>query len=328
MSMNSDESLRIAAVVIGRNEGARLRRCLESVRTVVDRIVYVDSGSTDGSPEFARSIGAEIVMLDLTQPFTAARARNAGLNVLRSETPPDYVQFIDGDCELLPGWVEQALTFLILHRDVAAVSGRLREQFPENSIYNRLCDREWNTPIGKVRSCGGIALMRWTSLEQVGGFNAALIAGEEPELCIRLRVKGWEIWKLDLDMALHDAALTRLGQWWTRMRRGGYAAAEGMAMHGGSPERHGVASVLRALVWGVALPGVTMAGLSLTPWALLVVLVWPAQIVRLAMRDGGDQGAWEAALFSTLSKFPEAQGVLEYLARRIRGRPAGLIEYK
>ena len=37
------------AVVIGRNEGVRLRRCLLSLRAGVDYVVYVDSGSTDNS---------------------------------------------------------------------------------------------------------------------------------------------------------------------------------------------------------------------------------------------------------------------------------------
>ena len=318
----------LAAVVIGRNEGARLVRCLASVVPAVGRVVYVDSGSTDGSVAAARAAGAEVIQLDLSTPFTAARARNAGIAALRDSTPPAYVQFIDGDCQLQPGWMASALIFLEERPHAAVVSGRLRERFPEASIYNRLCDREWDTPVGKVRSCGGIMMMRWTAFEQAGGFNPALIAGEEPELCVRLRAKGWEIWRIEAEMALHDAAMTRLGQWWKRTRRGGHAAAEGMAMHGAPPERHGVAQVRRALIWGLALPGLALAGLAVTPWSPTLLLAWPAQITRLALRDGGTRGAWEQALFLTLGKMPEALGVLEYWARRGLQRPTGLIEYK
>ncbi len=318
----------LAAVIIGRNEGARLLRCLASVVPQVGRVVYVDSGSTDGSVEAARAAGAEVVLLDVTQPFTAARARNAGIEVLRTGTPPDLVQVIDGDCELQPGWIATARAFLESHPSAAVACGRRRERFPEASVYNRLCDREWDTPIGAAKACGGDALMRMAALDQVGGFNPALIAGEEPEMCVRLRAKGWEIWRLDAEMTLHDAAMTRFGQWWKRARRGGHAAAEGMALHGAPPERHGVATVRRALLWGLALPGVALAGIVVTPWSLALLLAWPAQVIRLALRDGATRGDWEAALFLVLGKIPEALGVLEYHARRGVRRPAGLIEYK
>ena len=315
----------LAAVLIGRNEGARLVAALAAVQGRVGRIVYVDSGSTDGSLEAARAAGAEVVELDRVRPFTAARARNAGLARLRGAgAPPRFVQFIDGDCELRPGWLPLALAFLEDHPQAAVACGRRRERFPEASVWNRLCDAEWNTPVGRARSCGGDALMRMAALDQVGGYNPALIAGEEPEMCVRLRARGWEIWRLDAEMTLHDAAMTRFSQWWKRMRRGGHAAAEGMALHGRPPERHGVATVRRALAWGAGLPLVALAGaLTLSPWALLLLLAYPAQVLRLARRFGPEQ-----ALFLTLGKLPEALGVLEYAARRLARRPAGLIEYK
>ena len=201
--------MKFGAVAIGRNEGARLARCLESLSTAA-ALVYVDSGSTDGSAQLALDHGADVIELDMTIPFTAARARNAGFKRIR-EIAPDllYVQFIDGDSELIGGWAERALSFMEMHADVGAACGRLHERHPERSIYNWLCEREWERPVGEVRACGGIALMRVKALEAVGGFREDLIAGEEPELCVRLRAKGWRIWRLDTDMALHDAAMNR-----------------------------------------------------------------------------------------------------------------------
>lgn len=315
----------IAAIVIGRNEGARLIACLDALQGQVGRVIYVDSGSTDGSQQAARDRGAEVVALDMAHPFTAARARNAGLALLRaSPDRPDYVQFLDGDCRLQPDWIVTARTFLAAHRKVAVACGRRREQFPESSVYNRLIDAEWATAVGQARSCGGDALMRMAALDTVGGYNPALIAGEEPELCVRLRAQGWQIWRLDAEMTLHDAAMTRFGQWWQRARRAGYAFAEGVALHGAAPERHCVAPLRRIVVWGLLLPILTMLSVLITPWALLLLLVWPVQVVRLRLRGM----AWPHAFFMTLTKLPEAQGSLTYWWRRMTHARARLIEYK
>ncbi|WP_371060684.1 glycosyltransferase family 2 protein [Rhodosalinus sp. 5P4] len=317
-------ALDIAAVVIGRNEGARLIACLDALQGQVARVVYVDSGSTDGSQEAARARNADVVTLDLARPFTAARARNAGLDHLRMGGPPRYVQFLDGDCRLQPGWIETAREFLDAHPEVAVACGRRREEFPASSVYNRLIDAEWDTPVGRARSCGGDALMRTEALDAVGGYNPALIAGEEPELCVRLRAEGWQIWRLDAEMALHDAAMTRFGQWWQRTRRGGYAFAEGVALHGAPPERHCVAPLRRIVAWGLVLPLATVLGALVSPWALLLLLAWPAQVVRLRLRGR----PWYQAVFLTLSKLPEAQGALTYWWRRLTRARARLIEYK
>ena len=320
----------IAAIAIGRNEGARLLACLSSLRAQPDlgAVVYIDSGSTDGSVAAARDLGARVVTLATDTPFTAARARNAGIAALK-DTPPALVQFIDGDCTLDAGWLDRARDFLAAHPDVAVVCGRRRERYPQASIYNRMCDAEWDTPVGEAAACGGDALIRWTALDAVGGYDPALIAGEEPEMCLRMRRLGWKIWRLDAEMTRHDAGMTRLGQFWKRMQRGGYAAAEGAAMYGQGPERHGVATVRRALIWGLAIPAVTLLAAALAgPAALWGLMVYPAQITRLALRGGGSRAAWERAALLTLGKFAECAGVLSYRWRRLRGTETRLIEYK
>ena len=321
--------MKIGAVVIGRNEGDRLKRCLSSLAPQVEALVYVDSGSTDGSVEAARTAGAAVVVLDTDTPFTAARARNAGIAALGQETPPDLVQFIDGDCALDPDWIGKATDFLDQNPKVAVVCGRRRERFPEASVYNRMCDAEWNTPVGEAAACGGDALMRWAALDAVGGYNPGLIAGEEPEMCLRMRRQGWTIWRLDAEMTLHDAAMTRFGQFFKRAQRAGFAGAEGAAMYGRGPERHGVVGTRRSLIWGLAIPLVILLGLLVIgPVALAGLLVYPAQVIRLALRDGGDRFAWEQATLLTVGKFAEARGVIDYYWRRWRGHQAALIEYK
>lgn len=322
----------VAAVAIGRNEGRRLIDCLASLRQAgIGRIVYVDSGSTDGSVMVAETAGAEVVALDMSRPFTAARARNAGLEALLSgQTVPEYVQLIDGDCQLRPGWLDTARGFLDRHPAAVVACGRRRERFPQVSVYNRLCDVEWDTPVGETLACGGDALMRFQAIRAVGGYRDDLIAGEEPELCLRLRRQGGQVWRLDADMTLHDAAITRFSQWWRRTRRAGHAFAEGAALHGAPPDRHWVTETRRALIWGGALPLAIPSSLFLSPaLALLLALAYPAQILRLAARRGmSSRLSWEVAAFNMLGKFAEAQGVASYWLNRLRGRRGALIEYK
>jgi GT2 family glycosyltransferase len=320
---DQDIGLRIGAVVIGRNEGPRLVACLRSLPDSMRPVIYVDSGSTDGSVAAARARGALVVSLDMGRPFTAARARNAGFAALMQAGGPALVQFLDGDCVLQPGWTEAARAVLQANSEVGVVCGRRRERHPEASVWNRLCDAEWDTPVGPAKACGGDALMRTEAVAGVGGFDDGLIAGEEPELCLRLRKAGWKIWRIDHEMTLHDAAMTRFGQWWRRTRRAGHAFAEGAAMHGAPPERHWVAETRRALFWGAFLPVTGLVGLLVTPWAGLVFAAYPLQVLRLQRALG-----WERAVFLTFGKLAEAQGVLQYHFNRLSRRRTGLIEYK
>lgn len=312
----------IAAIAIGRNEGQRLIDCLESLQGQVGQIIYVDSGSTDGSQATAKSRGAKVVALDMSVPFTAARARNAGIAAIDGEAP--YVQLLDGDCTLQPGWLDTAKAHLAAHPQAAVACGRRREKHPDATLYNWLTDLEWDTPIGQARACGGDALMRRSALDQVGAFDPTLIAGEEPEMCVRLRAAGWEIWRLDAEMTLHDAAMTRFGQWWQRTKRSGHAYAEGAAMHGAPPERHKVTQLRSALLWGLALPCVICLASLIWPWALLLALIYPVQVVRLRLKGS----SLIQAIFFTIGKFAEAQGALLYHWRRRSGAKSQLIEYK
>lgn len=311
----------VDAVVIGRNEGARLLACLASLQGQVRRIIYVDSGSTDGSAEAARAMGAEVVALDMSRPFTAARARNAGLALLDGD---GFVQTVDGDCELRPGWIATALQAMQAHPQAVVICGRRRERFPQASVWNRLCDAEWNTPLGQALACGGDALFRLPALRAAGGYRPDLIAGEEPELCLRLRRAGGQVWRIDAEMTLHDAAMTRFSQWWQRSRRAGHAFAEGAALHGKGPERHWVAETRRALLWGLGVPVAALVAGLIHPAGLLILLVWPLQVLRLALRWRDPQ----AAFLNLLGKLAEAQGVLGYWLGRLRGQKRGLIEYK
>ena len=321
---------RCAAVAIGRNEGVRLAACLISIAAERLPSVYVDSGSTDDSVAIAEGVGATVVRLGMSSKFTAARARNAGFSALESTGDlPEFVQFVDGDCVLADGWAETAVAFLDAHPDVAAVCGRRRERNPQASVFNALCDMEWDTPVGQALECGGDVMIRTSAFRQVGGYAPDLIAGEEPELCVRLRTAGWRIWRLDREMTLHDADMRQFRQWWRRCARAGYAFADVARRHRAS--RFGIwkPAVRRALLWGAAGPALLAIMAAAYPPALAGALIYPAQICRLAARRGSiARSSWRFAIFATASKFPEAQGIASFYADLLLGRSRRIIEYK
>jgi GT2 family glycosyltransferase len=328
----SPSRLALGVVVIGRNEGERLKRCLQSICGVAQSVVYVDSGSGDDSVAMSRGFGVSVVDLDLRTPFTAARARNEGFARLMSLQPTlEYVFFVDGDCEVIEGWLDSGLNFLENHPEYGVVCGRRRERFPHKSVYNLLCEIEWNdNPIGETKFCGGDALMRAKSFQQVGGFSPTLICGEEPELCVRLRQAGWRIWRLDQDMTLHDAAMYHFSQWWKRMMRGGYGFAQGVDLHGAPPEHHWVREYYRAWTWGLWIPLAILAlTLAFGPWALAITAVYPLQIIRLGLRGSRPpREAWARASFMVLCKFPEMVGQVRCKLDRLQRTQSHLIEYK
>ncbi len=325
---------RVGAVAIGRNEGERLVGCLESLTAQVDRVVYVDSGSQDGSAARAAALGAEVVELDTSRPFCAARARNAGFaRLLELEPTLEWVQLIDGDCVLERGWIDAAVAFLGAQPDVAVVCGRLRELHPEASVYNWLIDLEWDTPIGDVPGCGGIFLARAASFRAAGGFDETLVAGEEPDLCLRLRRLGQRIVRLPHEMARHDAALTRFAQWWRRRVRAGHAVAQSAHLHWGSPERYCVRELASALLWGALLPLAALALAFVAPWAaaaLLALHLVPLARTYFSQRSRGRpaRAAALGALDTVIGKLAEVQGALLFAWRWLTLEAAAPIEYK
>lgn len=317
-------------VVIGRNEGERLARCLRSLRNASSRIVYADSVSTDGSAELASALGATVVSVEPVGPLNAARGRNAGLAAFRQHFPEcKYVQFLDGDCVLLSGWVETAISFLQRHERAAITCGRRFEAHPDASFYNRLADEEWNTPVGRAEACGGDAMMRVAALEEVGGFNPSLMASEEPELAARLRVRGWEIWRLDAPMTQHDAAMTQFSQWWRRTVRSGYGYAQAWRSTQHLARPINVDKLRSAAFWALIVPGsaLLLAAAARQPTLLLLLpLAYGAQVARVAARLGARSAlSWRRAAMLVIGKFAELIGAGRFL---LLSRRTHVFEYK
>lgn len=307
----------IAAVAIGRNEGARLDRCLASLHDLPT--VYVDSGSDDGSPDRARAAGVQVIELERGEGFSAARGRNAGLDRLLDDPATRYVQMIDGDCMLASGWIAAGTAALDADSALGAVFGRLREARPDASVYAWLCDVEWRSAAESAGLFSGNVLLRAEAVRHTGRYRAAMIAGEDLEYAIRMRDAGWRIACLSDPMAVHDADMTRFGQWWRRAVRSGHAFAQLHALYPRDFRRN----VRRILFWGGALPAAAIIGLILgmsvgRTWLGLpaaAVSLTIAQAMRVGLRETRHHRparAFTLALFLCIGKYAEMTGLMRY----------------
>lgn len=328
-------SKRIGVVVIGRNEGDHLIRSLDSVVEKAHAVVYVDSGSSDGSCEAAYKRAVEVVDLDMSVPFTAARARNAGFERLREKHPNvEYVQFIDGDCEVMEGWIEVAAETLDADPDVIAVCGWRRERYPERSIYNRICDVEWRMgSVGMTLNFGGDVMIRTKSLAAVGGYDGSVIAAEDDELSVRLRQTNGKLLRIDQDSTLHDADMHSVSQWWQRAKRCGYAFGQVSHLHGAPPERKFIKEVWRIWIWGIIMP---LGALVLTPsthgLSWIAFGRYPLTVLQVLYKTRRQGFSWTDSLAWGLScgasVFPEAVGSVKFHLDRLHNKQHKIIEYK
>ncbi len=325
----------LGLVVIGRNEGERLRRCLASVCARTSSAVYVDSGSTDGSPALARSFGAHVVELDMAQPFTAARARNAGFRVLCERKPSlRFVQFLDGDMEVLDGWLDTAVAFMRAHEHVVALSGVRQERHPDRNIFHRIADVEWRLgESGETDAFGGDVMVRVDAFEHVGGYDPSVIAAEDNELALRMRLSGGTVWRIDQPCTLHDVAMSHPSQWWQRAKRTGYAYAQVHSLHRFGPEPAFAFESKRVVLWGACVPA-TAVGLSLPTLGASLGLfgLYAVQVARITKqtraRGFGLRHSLAWGLNCALSKFPESLGLAKFHLDRARGRTPRIIEHK
>ncbi len=326
--------LKLSIVVIGRNEGLRLASCLQTL-TLPEwqtELIYVDSASTDGSVAVARSFGAEVIQLT-GGPQTAARARNAGLE--RARAP--FVLFLDGDTVLRPGFPAAALHTLESDGDIAAVWGHRRETQTGHSVYNRVLDLDWIYAPGPSEYCGGDVLMRRSALVEIGGFDASLFAGEEPELCRRLRAHGYRIEHIDTPMTGHDLNITEWGQYWRRAVRAGYAYAEVSSRYKDTDDpmwlQDSRRNIFRAGFWLTWLSLLVVAALLKSPWAIPLLAVLPILTIRTAWKC-----RWKAPgqialllLYSVHSQFqqiPIMVGQLRFFLGRNAHHQRQRMEYK
>ena len=332
----------VGAVVIGRNECARLSLVLPTLTRHVEHVVYADSGSTDGSAQAAAALGAHVVELT-NPPHSAAKGRQAGFEALLRLVPSlRYVQFIDGDCKMEPAWLASAVQYLDEHPKVASVAGRRREEFPHRSLYNALIDIDWDGKSGPVDYAGPDCLCRVDAVNQIGGWNARLIAGEDPDFGFRLRDAGWENHRVPEQMDLHDVNMHAFRSYWLRAVRAGYCYLEVGWMHRHGTGKWWLKRVRSSILYGCLMPLAWIAGvvLSITiePRWVGLILSLPISLIYLRLfvklfvfarsKTTVTTHAFAYALFNIVCKVALFVGTTKRAIAAARGRQAPLIEYK
>ena len=319
-----DESMeKVGIVVIGLNEGERLRRCLLSIKDCAKHTIYVDSGSVDGSVQLAQAWGFKTLILDKSAIPTAGKARNAGFQSLLQLDPNfSHIQFIDGDCQLNENWLSAAGEELNHRRNVAIVCGHLHEKDVESSIYQRLCELEWRKLPGEIHAAGGIFMIKTEVFQEIGGFDPHILAGEDDEFCFRVRRKGWQILHLDCNMAIHDGGIHRFSQWWKRSMRAGVAYAQGFELHGKTEEKYFRRQCRSIWVWGCLLPLFALLfALFYSLWGLLALLGYPLLLMKTVAHYRALKWSWTDTLlysiFCVIAKFPGFLGVLKFHFKRL-----------
>lgn len=326
----------LGVVVIGRNEGERLISCLKSIQPYGYPTVYVDSGSVDGSLDAAKKLATHTIALDPSTPFSAARARNEGFAWLSEQYQSmRYVQFVDGDCFICDGWFDAAITTLNTDASCAAVVGHLLERNPQASIYNRLCALEWKSPVGQMANfgaLGGISVIRARVFKELDGFRANVIAGEDSELGVRMSLSGYQVIKLDQNMATHDANMTRFAQWWKRTVRAGHAIGQRANLNGQSAVKDCVKERKSTLAWGVVLPALILLllipskGLSLLLLLAYLLLGFKIFLYRRRLQESVAD-AMVYAFFTVIGKVANGFGLLTFYKNQFK-KQYQIIEYK
>jgi hypothetical protein len=182
----------VSFVVPVRNDAARLRRCLQTIRdgtpagTHVE-IVVADNGSTDDSVAVARAAGATVLNLP---DVRLGELRNRAAAAAHG----DILAFVDADHEIGPAWIRCAIDALA-PANIGGVGAPYQPPAPGTWV-QRLYDRLRRHPTSQERvewlGSGNIA-MRRSAFEQVDGFDTSLETCEDVDLCRKLRAQGYAL---------------------------------------------------------------------------------------------------------------------------------------
>ncbi len=213
----------LSVILITRNQVWNVPRLVESVLRETAglasrEIVLVDSASQDGTVAAAARYPIRVLRLRGDQQLSAAAGRYVGFR----QTTGDLVLFLDGDMELCPGWLSQAINILRQQPDIAVVTGVVIDRpldTPRDNVF-AVEQADGEVRVKDVQHGGGAALYRRAVLDEVGPFNPHFYSDEEPELCVRIRRRGYRVVETDYPAVCHYTepyeALSSLFARWKR----------------------------------------------------------------------------------------------------------------
>jgi len=228
----NNRTIAISIIVIGLNSAKTLESCLLSIKNmdvpeeaILKNIIYVDGGSTDRSAQIAKAVdGVKIIELS-SEKATPGKQRNIGWRAAEGE----WINFFDSDTEVDKNWLREAINNI--DNGIGAIFGQRKEKYPNKNWFHFIADLEWVKPVSDAKYFGGDVMIRRNVLEESGGYDESLIAGEDPELSARIRSMGYSIKGLDKIMCYHDINMDNFKQYFKRSARSGYGyASAGLKM--------------------------------------------------------------------------------------------------
>lgn len=264
----------ITVVIKALNEQGRIAAALESALAAVaplgGEVVLADSASTDATVRIAARYPVRVVTLAHADERCCGIGPQLGWQHARGE----YVYVMDGDMQLLPGFLEQALAFLAQHPEVAGVGGRVLELNDESLEYRERAERsrtrEAHRHPGPVDRLDGGGLYRRRAVEEAGWLSDRnLHSYEEFDLAARLRARGWKLWRLPADAVSHEGHHSPPYALLARRWRSRYACGGGELLRAALGRPH-----LRLVLRGVR--ELRLYAAVLLWWLLLAsVPLWP-----------------------------------------------------
>lgn len=203
--MNDNELPGVSLVVIGKNEANNLEDTFNAILKMdyppeKIEIIYVDTGSADKSVQIATQY-AHRVFVEQSRWPTSGLARNRGL----IEAKHEIIHFIDGDISISKDYLKQAVNRILLP-EVDAVTGYFVEKRTDK-FFNRIMDIRRDGINHQERFCestnGGGTYLK-SKLLLVNGYDERILKGQESDLGIRYREKGFRILFIDQIQGVHN----------------------------------------------------------------------------------------------------------------------------
>lgn len=193
-------SIIVKALNEERHIEASLRSALRAVDAVGGEVILADSGSHDRTVDIARRLPVTVLQLSNPEERRCGVGPQLGYQVAHGQ----FVYVLDGDMELDPAFLPEALATLRRNPRLAGVAGLVEE---ESEASYQFRGRKRRASQHQSRDCEWLdmgGLYRVAALREVGYLsNRNLHAYEEMDLGLRLTSAGWALQRLPVRSVLH-----------------------------------------------------------------------------------------------------------------------------
>jgi glycosyltransferase involved in cell wall biosynthesis len=197
--------MNISIIIKALNEEKRIATAIESALAAVaplgGEVILADSHSTDNTVSIAQTYPIRIVQLANPEERCCGIGPQLGYQVAQGE----FIYILDGDMQMLPEFLPQAINFMQENHNIAGVGGKVIEMNTDSLEFIARTERaSGHMQPGEVDRLDMGGLYRKSAIESVGYFsNRNLHSYEELDLAVRLRQAGWKLHRIDVDAVRH-----------------------------------------------------------------------------------------------------------------------------